>query len=244
MNTDVEDYIANRLKKSKLHFTLFDPDSIGLDDLKKVVRLSEEAGTDAFMVGGSTNTAGPFLDEFVKTMKSCTKLPIILFPGGSTAITPYADAIFFMSILNSRNPYFITKSQALGSFTVKMSKIEPIPMAYLIVEPGMTVGFIGEADPLPRRKPSIAAAYALAGQYLGMRMVYLEAGSGADTPVPGSMIRTVKGSIDVPLIVGGGIRTPEQAKKAVSSGADIVVTGNIVEEDPERIRAIINSIKG
>jgi len=240
----VEDYIAGKLKDGKLHFTLFDPASIDLDDLRRVVKLAEDVGTNAFMVGGSTNAAGPFLDEFVKTIRSCTKLPIILFPGGATAITPYADAIFFMSILNSRNPYFITKSQALGSFTVKMAKIEPIPITYLIVEPGMTVGFIGEADPLPRSKPSIAAAYALAGQYLGMRLVYLEAGSGADEPVPHQMIKKVRNTIDVPLIVGGGIRTPEQAKTAIDSGADIIVTGNIVEEDPERLRAIIRSIKG
>jgi len=240
----VEDYITNKLKQGKLHFTLFDPASTPIEDLGGIAKLAEDAGTDAFMVGGSTNAAGPFLDQFVKTLKSSTKLPIILFPGGATAITPYADAIFFMSILNSRNPYFITKSQALGSFSVKMAKIEPIPMAYLIVEPGMTVGFIGEADPLPRRKPSIAAAYALAGQYLGMRLVYLEAGSGAESPVPEKMISTVRHSIDVPLIVGGGIRSPEDAKAAIMAGADIIVTGNIVEEDPDRLRAIISSIKG
>lgn len=239
----IEEYILNRLKDKKLHFTLFDPASIDASNLIKVVGLAERAGTDAFMVGGSTNAAGPFLDEFVKTIKSCTKLPVILFPGGATAITPHADAIFFMSILNSRNPYFITKSQALGSFTVKMANIEPIPMAYLVVEPGMTVGYIGEADALPRGKPSIAAAYALAGQYLGMRLVYLEAGSGAEEPVPTSMIRSVRKAIDVPIIVGGGIRTPEQAKAAIEAGADIIVTGNIVEEDPGRLEAIIKAIK-
>lgn len=243
MTGKIEDYILDKLKGSKLHFTLFDPASIDIDELMKIVSMAEEAGTDAFMVGGSTNAAGPYLDKFVGAMKSATKLPVILFPGGSTAITHEADAILFMSILNSRNPYFITKSQALGSFTVKMANIEPIPMAYLIVEPGMTVGYIGEADPLPRKKPSIAAAYALAGQYLGMRLVYLEAGSGANEPVPPKMVMTVKHAIDVPLIVGGGIRTPEQAKEAIKAGADIIVTGNIVEEDPDRLSAIIRSIK-
>jgi phosphoglycerol geranylgeranyltransferase len=169
---------------------------------------------------------------------------VILFPGGARAVSPYADAILFMSILNSRNPYFITKSQALGAFPVKAAKLEPIPMAYLVVEPGMIVGYIGEADLLPRSKPAITAAYALAGQFMGMRLVYLEAGSGAGEPVPQELIAMSRAAIDVPLIVGGGIRTPEQARRAAASGADIVVTGTIIEEDASVLASIIKAVKG
>ena len=175
---------------------------------------------------------------------------MILFPGSHGGISKYADAIFFMSLLNSRNPFFITGSQALGAFTVKRYGIEPIPMAYLVIEPGETVGWVGDAKPIPRHKPKIAAAYALAGQYLGMRFVYLEAGSGAREPVPPEMISLVRKVIDVPLIVGGGIRTGEQARKAVEAGADIIVTGTAVEKAGslekarEKLEELNKGIKG
>jgi phosphoglycerol geranylgeranyltransferase len=227
-----------------MHFTLFDPDSMSPDQACDIVAMAERAGTDAILIGGSTNAAGPHLDALVKAIKGATSLPVILFPGGASAVSPYADAILFMSILNSRNPYFITKSQALGAFPVKAAKLEPIPMAYLVVEPGMIVGYIGEADLLPRSKPAITAAYALAGQFMGMRLVYLEAGSGAGEPVPQELIAMSRAAIDVPLIVGGGIRTPEQARRAAASGADIVVTGTIIEEDASVLASIIKAVKG
>jgi len=182
------------------------------------------------MVGGSTGAEGELLDGVVRSIKEGSSLPVILFPGSHGGISKYADAIFFMSLLNSTNPFFITGAQALGAFQVKRYGIEPIPMAYLIIEPGETVGWVGDAKPIPQHKPKIAAAYALAGQYLGMRFVYLEAGSGASRPVPPEMISLVKRVIDVPLIVGGGIRTAKQAKTAVDAGADIVVTGTAIEK--------------
>jgi len=244
MHGKIETYIHEKLKDGKLHFTLLDPDSADEDTIRSVVDASVAAGTDGFLVGGSTDAFGSRLDATVAEIKLHTSLPVILFPGCSAAVSPHADAILFMSILNSRNPYFITKSQALAAFTVKKAGIEPIPMAYLVVEPGMTVGFIGEADALPRQKPAIAAAYALAGQLMGMRLVYLEAGSGANAPVPARMIGAVRQSIDVPLIVGGGIRTPAQAQEAVAAGADIVITGTIAEQDTQKLEEIIKAIKG
>jgi len=226
----IERYIHKKLEKEKLHFVLLDPDDVVPEVAGQIAEMSEEVGVDAIMVGGSTGAEGDVLDGVVKIIKESSKLPVILFPGSHGGISRYADAIFFMSLLNSRNPFFITGSQALGAFTVKRYGVEPIPMAYLIVEPGETVGWVGDAKPIPRYKPKIAAAYALAGQYLGMRLVYLEAGSGAEKPVPPEMIALVKRVIDVPLIVGGGIRTGEQAKKAVEAGADIVVTGTAIEK--------------
>jgi phosphoglycerol geranylgeranyltransferase len=242
MKGSVEMSIMEMLGHGKLHFTLLDPDDVTPERAQEIVSKAESAGTSAIMIGGSTNAAGPNLDAVVQAIKETTSLPVILFPGGASAITPHADAIFFMSILNSRNPYFITKSQALGAIPVKQAGIEPIPMAYLVVEPGMTVGYVGEADLLPRNKPAIAATYALAGQYMGMRFVYLEAGSGADAPAPAEMIGTVRHIIDVPLIVGGGITTPEQARTAVMAGADIIVTGTLAENDPDRLASIIKAI--
>ena len=225
----VERYIHEKLEENKLHFVLIDPDDTSPDEASKIAELCENVGVDAIMVGGSTGAEGNVLDDVVKAIKESSSLPVILFPGSHGGISKYADAIFFMSLLNSRNPFFITGAQALGAFTVKKFGLEPIPMAYIIVEPGETAGWVGDAKPIPRHKPKIAAAYALAGQYLGMRLVYLEAGSGAPKPVPPEMVRVVKSAIDVPLIVGGGIRNGNQARELVKAGADIIVTGTAIE---------------
>ncbi|CUX78248.1 phosphoglycerol geranylgeranyltransferase [Thermococcus chitonophagus] len=225
----VERYIHEKLEENKLHFVLIDPDDTSPDEASKIAKLCEEVGVDAIMVGGSTGAEGNILDEVVRAIKESSSLPVILFPGSHGGISKYADAIFFMSLLNSRNPFFITGAQALGAFTVKKFGLEPIPMAYIIIEPGETVGWVGDAKPIPRHKPKIAAAYALAGQYLGMRLIYLEAGSGAPEPVPPEMVRVVKSAIDVPLIVGGGIRNGNQARELVKAGADIIVTGTAIE---------------
>jgi len=245
----VESYIHEKLEKEKLHFVLLDPDDVSPETAGKLAKMSEELGVDAIMVGGSTGAEGEILDEVVKSIKESSSLPVILFPGSHGGVSKYADAIFFMSLLNSRNPFFITGAQALGAFTVKRYGIEPIPMAYLIVEPGETVGWVSDAKPIPRHKPKIAAAYALAGQYMGMRLVYLEAGSGAPEHVPNDMIKAVKAAIDVPLIVGGGIRSYEDAKEVAQSGADIIVTGTAIEkagsleEARKRLERIIKGVK-
>ncbi len=239
---NVEEYIKNRLRKEKLHFTLIDPDSETAKDTKKL-SLLKEINTDAILIGGSTQVRGEELDNIIKSIKKITTVPIIIFPGGVGGISRYADAIFFMSLLNSRNPYFITKAQALGAFQVKSSGLETLPMGYLIVSPGETAGFIGEADLLPRNKPKIAAAYALAAQYMGMRFVYLEAGSGASEPVPLEMIKYVKKAVDIPVIVGGGIKEKEKAEE-ISRIADILVTGTIAEENFDKLKEIVNAVKG
>jgi len=239
---NVEEYIKNRLRKEKLHFTLIDPDSETAKDTKKL-SLLKEINTDAILIGGSTQVRGEELDDIIKSIKKITTVPIIIFPGGVGGISRYADAIFFMSLLNSRNPYFITKAQALGAFQVKSSGLETLPMGYLIVSPGETAGFIGEADLLPRNKPKIAAAYALAAQYMGMKFVYLEAGSGASEPVPLEMIKYVKKAVDIPVIVGGGIKEKEKAEE-ISRIADILVTGTIAEENFDKLKEIVNAVKG
>ncbi|MBU7033397.1 MAG: geranylgeranylglyceryl/heptaprenylglyceryl phosphate synthase [Theionarchaea archaeon] len=239
-------YISEKLIKEPLHFALIDPDDADPESIPTIATQIEKAGSDAIMVGGSTSAVGTQNDIIIKAIKKGTSLPVIIFPGGSSAVSPYADAIFFMSILNSRNPYFITKAQALGAKSVKMYQLEAIPMGYIIVEPGETVGWVGEADCIPRNKPQIAAAYALAAQYLGMKLVYLEAGSGAESPVPPDMVGLVHHLVDIPVVVGGGIRNPEHAVRLVAAGADIIVTGTILEKTgdiTEALSPIVRAVK-
>ena len=197
------------------------------------------------MIGGSTFVSQTHLDDVVKAIKSKVTIPTILFPNNVTGISSHADAIWFMSLLNSVDPYFLIGAQILGAPLVKKFKIEPISMGYVIVGDGGTAGIVGKAISVPYNKPELAAHHALAGQYLGMHFIYLEGGSGAANPVPPEMIRAVKHLIDVPLIVGGGIRSKEQAIAAASAGADIIVTGNVTESSDanKRISQIITAIK-
>jgi phosphoglycerol geranylgeranyltransferase len=229
--TKVWDYLMDIINNAMaVHLTLIDPDPIKqtAQDAGNIAKYAAEAGTDAFMIGGST--AFGILDETIQEIKKETDLPVILFPGNVAGVSKYADAVFFMSVLNSRNPYYIIRAQLTGAQAVKMFGLEPIGMAYLILEPGGTAGYMGEAQLIPRNKPQIAAAYALAAQYIGFKLVYLEAGSGVDREVPLEMISTVSSIIDIPLIAGGGVETPEQATAIVRAGADILVQGTFVEK--------------
>jgi phosphoglycerol geranylgeranyltransferase len=174
------------------------------------------------------------------------EVPIILFPGNTTGVSRYADAIFFMSLLNSNNPYWIIGAQALGAPMIKKIGIETIPMGYLVVEPGGTAGWVGDAKMIPRKKPDIAVAYALAAEFMGMRLLYLEAGSGADQHIPEDMIQKVKMFTNHILVVGGGIRSGEDAQKVAKAGADLIVTGTLVENTSnikEKISEIVKGIK-
>lgn len=238
-------YIEEKSSENALHFTLIDPDKETPKSAGKIAANAAEGGSDGIMVGGSF-TMLHALDDVVKEIKDKVNVPVILFPGNVTGISRYADAIFFMSLLNSRNPYYITGAQALGAQAVRKAGIEPIPMGYIIIEPGGAAGYVGDARLIPREKPEIASAYALAAQYLGMKLVYLEAGSGAEKHVPAKMISAVKSVLDLPLIVGGGIRTGRDAATVVKAGADVVVTGTIVEnagDARKKIRGIVSSVK-
>lgn len=228
---NVMKYIERTLSKRPLHFSLIDPDEskLGIDSLKETARTLNKLGTDAIMVGGSTNIDKNYLDTSIRIIKNNCKKPTILFPGGINGISQYTDAIFFMSLLNSTDSFWITGAQAKGAPIIKKFGIEPLSMAYLIVEPGMEAGRVGKADLIKHNEIERAVGYALSAQYLGMQLVYLEAGSGAPDHVPPKMIRSVKNAIDVPLIVGGGIRSPAAAKKILEAGADILVTGTMIE---------------
>jgi len=226
--------------------TLIDPEKVTVDAAVKVALSSKNSGTAAIMIGGSTFISQTHLDEVVKAIKDAVNLPTILFPNNVTGISSHADAIWFMSLLNSVDPYFLIGAQILGAPLVKKFKIEPLSMGYVIVGEGGTAGIVGKAITVPYNKPELAAIHALAGQYLGMHFIYLEGGSGASNPVPPEMIYASKNLIEVPLIVGGGIKTKEQAIAAASAGADVIVTGNLTETSDanERISQIISAIKG
>ncbi len=230
----VELLLASAAARGAGHLTLIDPDSQSPEEAARMARAATEGGTDAIMVGGSVGAAGVLLHETVKKIKEQTDLPVILFPSSVAGLCENADALFFMSLLNSRSPAYIVENQALGAPLVLRYGLEPLPMAYIIIEPGGTVGYVGDARLIPRRKPELAAAYALAAKYMGMRLVYLEAGSGADSPVPTKMVALVKKLIgDVLLIVGGGIRSGAAAAELVAAGADLIVTGTAVEKSQD-----------
>jgi len=241
-----EKYLLERIKNDgSIHITLIDPEKVTASGASKIAENSQNSGTAAIMIGGSTFASQAHLDEVVKAIKASVKIPTILFPNNVTGISSHADAIWFMSLLNSVDPYFLMGAQILGAPLVKKYGLEPISMGYIIVGDGGTAGIVGKAISVPYNKPELAAAHALAGQYLGMRFIYLEGGSGAKTPVPPEMISAVKHLLDIPLIVGGGIRSKEQARTAASAGADIIVTGNLTEsvDAKQRISEMIAAIK-
>lgn len=239
----VEKYLLKKIKsEGAIHATLIDPEKVTPAQASRTANKAKLSGTSAIMIGGSTFASTTHLGNIIKAVKRTVKIPIILFPNNVTGISRRADAIWFMSLLNSVDPYFLIGAQILGAPLVKKYGLEPIPLGYIIVGDGGTAGVVGKAVPVPYNKPKLAAAHALAGQYLGMRFIYLEAGSGAKKPVPPEMIRTVKNSINVPLIVGGGIKSRKHALAAASAGADIIVTGNVVEKT--RVRRKVSEIIG
>ncbi len=246
----IEKYIYDRLAKDgALHFTLIDPEERGgVKSAIDMAKKAEKAGTDAIMVGGTVGVRGEEFDEIISSIKKNISIPLILFPGDVSGVSKYADAIFYMSLMNSRNPYYITGAQSLASITVKKSGIEPISMAYLITEPGQytAAGWVGDVKPFPKIKPYLAASYALAAEFMGFKLIYLEAGSGSTESVPNNIIKATRSLVDIPIIVGGGVRTPKLAGEKIKAGANIIVTGTIVEQvdDIEKtVRDIVKAIK-
>ena len=243
----VEKYLLDKIKKDgAIHITLLDPDKSSGYDCGRIAKAASAGGTSAIMVGGSTLASGNDLDEAVQKIKVDVDIPVILFPNGPMGVSRYADAIWFMSLLNSANTYYIVDAQALSAPLVKRYGLEPLSMGYIIAGEGCVAGYVGQARLINYKHPQLAVAYSMAAEAFGMRFVYLEAGSGAKEPIPLSMIREVKKEISIPLIVGGGIRSPEAARSAKMAGADIIVTGTLVEEEKgvqERINGLVSSIK-
>ena len=244
---NVGDYILKLVKKKTLHFSLLDPDKQSPNAAGDIASCVTGAGSSAIMVGGSTVSSPQQVDETVKAIKENTDLPVILFPSGAKFLSKYADAVFFMSLLNSKNLDFVIGEQVSGAQFIKKSGLEPISMGYVIVEPGMTVGKVGEAKLIGKDDADTAVNYALTAQYLGMKLFYLEAGSGAHYPVSNKLISAVKKHTDIPVLVGGGIRDAKTAREKAKAGADIIITGTALEEDQnlkKTLTKIIQAIEG
>ena len=211
-------------------FLVIDPPNQSAEQAAKMSLIAEEAGAKAVAIGGSLGAQGKLLDDTLIAIKDKCKIPTILFPGNIATLSKIADAIYFMSMLNSNDPYYISGAQVASSFPIKKMGIEVIPTSYIIVEPGRAVGFMGRAQLIPRNLPYLAAANALAGQYMGSKLAILESGGGAPEPVTKEMIATTKATINIPLLIAGGVRTPAYAFDCISSGADIVHVGTAVEK--------------
>ncbi len=226
----VEGYLIDKIKKrGVIHLTLIDPIKVDEGTAVSMAKTAEKSGSTAVMIGGSIGVEQSSLDRIIKSMKKEVEIPVILFPGSVSGLSRYADAVLFMSLLNSLNPYYIIQAQMTGAPIIKKYNLEPIPLAYIIFEPGEAAGYVGQAKLIPRHKKEIAAAFALAAQYLGMRFVYLESGSGAPSPLPAETIAAVKKTVNIPVIVGGGVRSKEDFAMVAKAGADAIVTGTLTE---------------
>jgi len=226
----VSSYIAKRLQTRKaLLFALIDSENVSPSGSEKIAKSIAKAGADAILVGGSTATDQLGLHAVIEHIKSVVTIPVILFPGNVTGVSPNADAMLFMSLLNSNDPYFIIGAQALGALLVKRYDIETLPTGYIIAGEGGAAGFVGRIHAFPQDKPELVALYALAAEYLGMRYVYLEAGSGVGNNISDETVKSVRRLYDGTLIVGGGIRDASTARAKVLAGADVVVVGNLLE---------------
>ena len=250
MTGKVWNYITDKLStEGACHFSLLDPDPLSttIEDVVEQAKLAEKAGSDAIMIGGSTIFG--VIDDSVRKLSEAVDIPTILFPGNITGVSEHADAMFFMTLLNSTNPYWIIGAQALAAPKVKLTGIEAIPMAYLLVAPGKTASWVGDAKPFPRDKPKLPAMYAIAAELLGLKLVYLEAGSGAEGGgVPPQMIATVSQFIDIPVITGGGFNDAKSVVSAVDAGASIVVQGTYIEKQVQKdkgkgLAVIIKALK-
>lgn len=220
-----------KTQKGAGYFVLIDPDRWELGQIEGLVAQINSSGADAIMVGSSL-ILGEELQNKMKRIHEHAELPVILFPGNLSQLSPHVDAVFYLVVISGRNPQFLIGDQVQGAPVVKQLGIEPISTGYMLVESGRMTSaeFISGSKPIPRDKPEIAAVHALAAEYIGFKLIYLEAGSGAKYSVTPEMVHAVSQYAKVPIIVGGGIKTPEDAAKMVKAGASFVVTGNVLED--------------
>ena len=213
------------------YLVLLDPDRLDAGENVRLAELAEGAGADALLVGGSLSLRGR-CDETVRAVKKAVGLPVVIFPGDLGFFAPTADAVLFLSLVSGRNPEFLIGEQVRGAPLLKEAGIEPIPTAYMLVEGGATtsVEFMSATRAMPRNKPDIAMAHALAAQYMGMRLAFFDAGSGAAKHVPEELVAGVSSYVDIPVMVGGGVREPAEAARLIAAGARLLVTGDVVEK--------------
>jgi len=230
-------------KGQKAFAVLIDPDKIQDESLMQTIQVAISAQVDYFFVGGSLVVTDT-LDHVVDIIKKNCSIPVILFPGSPDQITPKADALLYLSLISGRNAELLIGQHVISAPFVKQSGLELMPVGYMLIDGGVptTVSYISNTNPIPSNKSDIALCTAMAGEMLGLKLIYMDAGSGAQKAIPTAMIQQVAKHISIPLIIGGGITTPEKAKENCSAGADIIVVGNAVEKDPSLITAIAKAI--
>jgi phosphoglycerol geranylgeranyltransferase len=242
--TKIAEYLSyKKAQGEKLLAILIDPDKISSFQLEELVKKAEKYA-DLIFVGGSLLITGHF-SQCVSQIRKLTTLPLVIFPGSPAQISAEADAILLLSLISGRNSELLIGQHVLAAPKLKEAGLEILPTGYMLIESGKmtTALYISNTLPIPSDKPEIAACTALAGEQLGLKLIYLDGGSGASYPVSAEMIKAVRASISSPLIVGGGIRTPELAIKACLAGADIIVIGTVLENDTESLKTIAEAVK-
>jgi len=234
---------AGKEQSKKAFAVLIDPDKLNETALMETIQLAVKAKVDYIFVGGSLVVTDT-LDSMVATIKKHCAIPVILFPGSPDQITPKADALLYLSLISGRNPELLIGQHVVSAPFVKQSGLEIIPVGYMLIDGGSptTVSYISNTNPIPSNKKDKAACTAMAGEMLGQKLIYMDAGSGAKTPISAEMIQYVSKLIKAPIVIGGGITSAEKAKENCIAGADIIVVGNAVEKDPALIREIAAAI--
>jgi phosphoglycerol geranylgeranyltransferase len=241
--------ILNKIKeykeqRQKAFAVLLDPDKVQFDTFGMLLQSAQQHQVDFFFVGGSLLTHH-VMDEVVARIKAETTIPVVIFPGSNLHITTKADALLFLSLISGRNPEFLIGQHVVAAPILKNSGLEILPTGYMLIDSGKptTVSYISNTMPIPFDKPSVAACTAMAGEMLGLQLIYMDAGSGALKPISSEMIAAVKQTVDIPIIIGGGINTVEKAEAALLAGADIIVVGNAIEQNPQLLPAIANIVQ-
>ena len=244
MKTRLYQQLADKKSKGQKSFAvLIDPDKVNASVLDELISLSVSARVDYFLVGGSL-VISDHLDECVQHIKKNCEVPVILFPGSPSQVSKYADALLYLSLISGRNPELLIGQHVVSAPFVRSSGLEIMPTGYIVVDGGAptTVSYISNASPVPADKNEIAMCTAMAGEMLGMKLIYMDAGSGAKRPITESMIRSVAEHIEAPLIIGGGIIEPEKAYLNCKAGADVIVVGNAIEKDASLIREMSDAV--
>ncbi|MBI5373253.1 MAG: geranylgeranylglyceryl/heptaprenylglyceryl phosphate synthase [Sphingobacteriales bacterium] len=244
MKLPIYQTLADRKKQGKKSFAvLIDPDRVDTAVLDELIGLSLDAKVDYFLVGGSLVISN-HLDECIQHIKQHCSIPVILFPGSPSQVSRYADALLYLSLISGRNPELLIGQHVVSAPFVRQSGLEIMPTGYIVVDGGAptTVSYISNAAPIPADKNDIAMCTAMAGEMLGMKLIYMDAGSGAKRPVTESMIKAVADHIESPLIVGGGIIHPEKAYLNCRAGADVIVVGNAIEKDASLIKEMSDAV--
>ena len=232
-----------KAKGHKAFAVLIDPDKLTSESLLETIQLAKQANVDYLFVGGSLVVTDT-LDKVVAAIKANCSIPVVLFPGSPDQITPKADALLYLSLISGRNPELLIGQHVISAPFVRQSGLEIIPVGYMLIDGGTptTVSYISNTNPIPSNKNDIASCTAMAGEMLGLKVIYMDAGSGAQRAIPTIMISQVAKYVQVPIIVGGGITNPEKAKENCLAGADIIVVGNAIEKDPALISQMAAAI--